>query len=147
MTETLIIVGLWTFSALRPVEATPAGELRHFIKAPTATEKMIFEFREDGTERLRWDLLDEGKFCERTSTYVWQNNELTSTVTALHEGNDPSCGADPEMVVGQTTTTPARIENNQLILTLPVSTDRAELVFDRNPEWCPKVLAEEESCG
>ena len=146
MTEGLVIVGLWTFTALRPVQALPADEIRYHLKAPTATEKMIFEFREDGTDRLRWELLDEGKFCERTGQYTWVNNELVSKVTALHEGNDQSCGSDPDMVVGETTTTSARIENNQLILTLAVATDKAELIFDRSPEWCPKELAGSEAC-
>lgn len=132
MSEGLLIVGLWTFTALRPVEAVP------YIKAPTATEKMILEFRPDGTDRLRWELLDEGKFCEREGRFTWANNELSSTVTAVHEGNDPSCAADPDMVVGETTLTPARIENGQLILTLAVAEERAELVFERSPAWCPK---------
>lgn len=140
VTEGLLIVGLWTFAALRPVPES-ASPLEWQLKAPTATERMIFEFHEDGTDRLRWELLDEGKFCERRGRYQWSNNELTTTVTSLHPDNDASCAGDPDMVLGETTVTAARIENSQLILTLPVAADRAELVFERGPNWCPKDAA------
>lgn len=145
ITEISLIVGLWTFEALTPLTHQP------LITVPTGTEKLVYEFKADGSDRLHWSLLDEGQFCERTGTYTWADNQLTTTITAVNPANHQSCSSDPDMVVGTQATTPARIENDKLILTLKLGVDEVEMSFTRNPPMCPKSTvidaAQNLACG
>lgn len=115
-----VLVGIWKYEAYR---------YQGVVKYPTTDAELTYEFRADGSDRLHWKLDLQDQFCEREGRYVWANNTLIDQVVSTHPENHSSCSQDPDMQVGRETRTPARIENQKLVLTLALGSENLELLF------------------
>lgn len=107
----------------------------HFQDPPNPNLILTFEFRQDGSDVLHWHRLNEEGFCERTGRYTYDGQELKDEVISVHPGNAFECYHDPDMMVGQTHTTPLRNENDQLYMDLPLSDQTLVYVWAKQPEF------------
>lgn len=107
------LFGRWQFDSLRY-----QGQE---MPRPNPDLILIFEFREDGTDRLSWTRRDETGFCDRTAVYSAADGVLQELVVWVHPGNRGDCAQDPDMQLGRQASVPYRVENGRLELDLPLS--------------------------
>jgi hypothetical protein len=93
--------------------------------------QLIFEFKDNGEDRLYWTY-DEGQtFCERRGKYEFSENILKDEVVWVNPDNAPECGADPDMQQGRTTSSPASIVDNELQIEIPLGSESIIYVWKR----------------
>lgn len=90
-----------------------------------------FEFHKDGTNRLFWSRKNETGFCERKAYYAWNQESLLQKVFWTNPENALSCGADPDMQLGRTSVTQAKIENSRLHLYLALGDEPLIYIWKR----------------
>ena len=108
-----VLVGKWEF-----YKVYFEGEYREpFSK----NLKIFFEFNEEGESRLYYYRTHEKGFCERQGEYRIEENFLVDKVTWLNPENNSECGLDPDMRLGNETTTPFEIKEGEFYLHLFLS--------------------------
>ena len=105
-----------------------------FQDPPNPNLVLTFEFRQDGTDTLHWHRTNEVGFCERYGQFTYDGKELTDEITSVHPGNAFECYHDPDMMVGQTHTTPLRNDNDRLYMDLPLSDQTLVYVWAKQPD-------------
>ncbi len=106
----------------------------HEVPAPNPSLTQILEFGTDGVCRLYYKRDDESGFCERKSSYKFENNVLVQQILWVNPDNQSSCAQDPDMQIGRITTNNARIVGDVFYLDLPMNEDTITYLWKRIPD-------------
>lgn len=82
---------------------------------------------------LFYERMDEGFFCERKATYIYnpQNTELVQTIYWTHPKNGHKCLMDSDMQIGAKLTNKMYLEENELYLHTPFGEEEIILIWKR----------------
>lgn len=107
------MAGTWQFHLLRY-----KGQE---MQPPNPDLIILYEFGDDGTDRLYWHRLGEEGFCERRGLYVASGGQFLDYIVWVNKKNRGDCGQDPDMKLGRTSLNTYRIKDGQLELDLQLS--------------------------
>ncbi len=82
---------------------------------------------------LFYERMDEGFFCERKATYIYdhQNTELAQTIYWTHPKNGYKCSMDSDMQIGAQLTNKMYLKENELYLHTPFGEEEIILIWKR----------------
>jgi hypothetical protein len=107
-----VLEGLWKFE-----EYIYDGNR---LPRPNPKLHVYFEFYSTGTHRVWWTRDGENGFCERIGVYDFDGCTLEDRTEWVNPENNIECSKDPDMRVGNQTTTEAflKADGDELHLTL-----------------------------
>ena len=120
------IIGTWVFDKIK----TPP-QLGILMPAPDTDLVITFEFEDNGMSRLHWTRKNEVAFCERKAQYQFNGERLTEIIVWVNPESDTKCLQDPEMQLGNMTSSPAAIVDSKFELGLGVGDQIVTYLWDR----------------
>lgn len=92
---------------------------------------------------LYYERKDEGFFCERKATYIYnpQNAELVQTIYWTHPQNGHKCLMDSDMQIGAHLTNKMYLEENELYLHTPFGEEEIILIWKKADPFKIPLLA------
>ena len=104
----------------------------HFLPPPNPNLILTYHFYPDGTDRLFWTYKNDlGVFCERKGNFTIDDGNIVDTIYWVNPDNAIECSRDPDMQLGKTTITPAKIIEGQLHLFLQFGNNHS-LYLEKN---------------
>lgn len=103
----------------------------YFQDSPNPDLVMTFEFYQDGTDLLHWYRIGQRGFCERRGRYQFDGETLIDEVFWVNPKNARDCSADPDMRLGQKTTTAMTRDRDKIYMELPLSDEVVIYVWER----------------
>lgn len=94
-----------------------------WIQPENLKTTLIFEFFEDGTNRLFWKLINDPRFCERKGKWTVSNGLLHDEVIWVNPDNGLDCGGDPDMQLGSKASSEFWRNGDQLFVKIPFSSE------------------------
>lgn len=98
---------------------------------PNPDLKIVYEFREDGTNMLHYHREGEKGSCDRMALYEFNGQELFQQVTWVAPHNADFCSQDPDMQLGTINKTSAEVKNGNFYLSLRMGDDNVVYVWKR----------------
>ena len=120
----LSVLGAWQYAGLRYDGS--------FYPNPNPNLILTFSFYDDQSAHLKWEYLDDHKFCERKGIYDLKDDVLYQKTTWLNPKNHPDCAKDPDMRPGLETYTPVKCEPGELGFRLQLNGRELIYVLKRN---------------
>ena len=117
------LIGIWLFTSV-----LYRGQV---MDPPNPNLKIYYTFQNEMQNEIYYYRTDEKGFCRRWANYEIQNNFLIQTIQKTDPDNNASCGADPDMQLGQTSKVHFEIKNNQLHLYLPLGDEEIQYIFNQ----------------
>ncbi len=117
------IIGVWLFTSI-----FYQGQL---IDPPNPKLKIYYTFQNEFENEIYYYRTDETGFCRRWANYEINNNTLTQTIQKTDQENNSNCGSDPDMQLGNTSTTHVEIRDGKLHLYLPLGEEEIQYIFDK----------------
>jgi hypothetical protein len=102
-----------------------------FIEPAEARMILTFEFFQNGTNILFWQIKGEKSFCERKGKWLVQDEMLVDEVYWVNPENGMDCGGDPDMQVGKINVSHFWVEKGQLFVEIPLASEY--LIYVWNP--------------
>lgn len=105
-----------------------------FIQPPDPQLTLIFEFFEDGTNRLFWQMKNETSFCERKGEWKVVKGILHETIVWVNPNNGMGCSGDPDMEIGRENQAPFWRQDTQLFVEIPLGDETLVYVWELRTE-------------
>lgn len=102
---------------------------------PNPDLNMWFEFESKGINTLHYTRANEKGFCERKANYEYDGKTLKQKIIWVHPENASWCSNDPDMQLGQETTSKMQVKDNKLFLDLNLAEDVLTLVWIQNSNF------------
>lgn len=117
------LMGIWFYASLI-YQGTPMNK-------PNPDLIMQISFLNSTTNEIFYYRKNEPGFCKRTANYSIQDGILHQEVTALDENNADYCSQDTDMQLGNISNTPYEIQDDKLLLTLPLGEENIIFVWEK----------------
>lgn len=115
------LFGVWQFTAIR-YQGTE-------MPPPNPNLVIIYQFDDDGHNRLFWARKDEKGFCERRGLYVATQSEFLDYITWVNPKNRGDCGQDPDMHLGRLVKNTYRVADGRFELDLPLGDETLTYIW------------------
>lgn len=116
------------------------GKWRYYLKiyqgvempeGPEATLRLNFEFLANGDSLLYWRHEGETDHCNRRGKYFTKDDYIFDEVVWVDPENTYGCDRDPDMQLGNKTTTPYFFRGNDLVIRFYLGDEPLDYVWKR----------------
>lgn len=92
-----------------------------FIQPPDPQLTLTFEFLEDGTDILFWQMKGNKSFCERKGKWSVKDETLYDEIIWINPENGMDCSGDPDMELGRINESHFWRHDGQLFVEIPLA--------------------------
>lgn len=117
------LIGIWMYASL-----IYQG---HPISRPDPSLQMYYTFESESINEIFYYRSGEKGFCKRKAKYTILKDEILQTVISVDENNADFCAQDTDMQIGNVSSAKFEIENNSLMLHLPLGDETIIYVWKK----------------
>ncbi len=118
-----ILIGMWLYTSLiynhNPIPR-PDNDLQMYFTFVSESENEIFYYRKS-----------QPGFCKRLASYRIEQNYLIQKITATDSKNADFCADDPDMQLGRESKTEFSVNDQTLLLHLPLGDEILTFVWTK----------------